>query len=276
MTRRGHATGTTPWLRRGAAAQALLLAASSAAVRAAGAVASLSGTGAPAFPLSSALTPEQQLAAAVSTAGAAWPYTSGRATQDCPGCAANAPATPIWCASARIAAFLRAGSDTTQLGDAFVRLQPTATAAIAAVRTLGEGQAYTVDYRSAPDVLAGSNAWCAPRDARAGARARALRAGLRAGPPAARIVGGSVLPRARGCAFAWRSPCLARARRLLNYLNSTLPVECVPGARATRRTEPLSHGAQPPTGAPHSPAAAALAPRPARLGRTRHAPSAPR
>lgn len=204
MTHREPARGTAQWPRRGAAANALLLAAASAAVRAAGAagLASLSGTGAPAFPLSPALTPEQQVAAAVSNAGAAWPNTSGRATQDCPSCSATAPATPIWCASARIAAFLRAGSDTTQLGDAFVRLQPTATAAIAAVRTLGEGQAYTVDYRSAPDVLAGSNAWCAPRDARAGARARAFRCSWRARPPAARIVGGSVLPRARALCFA--------------------------------------------------------------------------
>ena len=223
MTRRGPTRGSAaPWSRRGAAAQAALLAAASAAVRVAGAaaVSSISGKGAPAFPLSPVLTPEQLLAAAVSTAGAAWPNTSGRATQDCPGCAANAPATPIWCASARIAAFLRAGSDSTQLGDAFVRLQPTATDAIAAVRTLGEGQAYTVDYRNAPDVLAGSNAWCAPQNVRAGARARAFRACARAHSAPARArrreqraLWGGLLPCRvkRGCAAPGAHP-VARAR----------------------------------------------------------------
>ena len=170
------------------AAAALLLAAAAGLRSAAALPASLSGPGAPVYPLSPQLTPAQLLNAAVLNAGAAWPNTSGTSTLACPTCGAAA-VTPIWCASARVAAYLRPDSGTTQLGDAFVRLQPTATAAIAAVRALAEGQAYTVDYTQVPTVLAGSNAWCARCMRLHGARERALRPGARARRGCARVAG---------------------------------------------------------------------------------------
>ena len=172
------------------AAAALLLAAAAGLRSAAASPASLSGPGAPVYPLSPQLTPAQLLNAAVLTAGTAWPNTSGVSTMACPGCGAAA-VTPIWCASARVAAYLRPGSGTTQLGDAFVRLRPTATAAIAAVSALSEGQVYSVDYTQVPAVLAGSNAWCALGTWFWGVGARALRAGARAPARLTRFAGGA-------------------------------------------------------------------------------------
>jgi hypothetical protein len=181
MPRRAADGSAASMARPRSAAAALLLAAAAGLRSAAALPASLSGPGAPVYPLSPQLTPAQLLNSAVLNAGAAWPNTSGTSTLACPTCGAAA-VTPIWCASARVAAYLRPNSGTTLLGDAFVRLQPSATAAIAAVRALGEGQAYTVDYTQVPTVLAGSNVWCVRCSRLCGARARALRAGASAPP----------------------------------------------------------------------------------------------
>ena len=189
MPRRPGERSATGMARPRSAAAALLLAAAAGLRSAAALPLTLSGPGAPVYPLSPQLTPAQLLNAAVLSAGAAWPNTSGVSTLACPTCAASV-VTPIWCASARVAAYLRPGSSTTLLGDAFVRLQPSATAAIAAVRALAEGQAYTVDYTQVPTVLAGSNVWRVACTRLRGARAHALRTGALAPPRVPHIAGG--------------------------------------------------------------------------------------
>ena len=205
MPRRAPDGSAARTARPRSAAAALLLAAAAGLRSAAALPASLSGPGAPAYPLSPQLTPAQLLNAAVLTAGAAWPNTSGVSTLACPTCSAAA-VTPIWCASARVAAYLRPNSGTTLLGDAFVRLQPSATAAIAAVRALAEGQAYTVDYRQAPTVLAGSNVWCVRCSQRRVAGGRALRA---LGPARRRLRTRAALGIPGRMRAAWRRPARA-------------------------------------------------------------------
>ena len=95
----------------------------------------------------------------------AWPNSSFVSPQECPTCAVStANLTPLRCASARIAMRVQAahGPQLPQLlplGDGFARLQANATDVISAVRGLQAGQAFSIDYTRATDILLGSNVW---------------------------------------------------------------------------------------------------------------------
>ena len=64
----------------------------------------------------------------------------------------------IRCASALPLRSTEPGLGVEALGDGFFRLQPNATAAIAAVAALADGQAFSVNYLTPYDEVAGANA----------------------------------------------------------------------------------------------------------------------